>query len=277
VFPFPLKLALKNKPVLRREIEMIITTRKVRLFTTTVICSLIGGAFAVPVLAQTAGVAKPSDEVVEVVITAQKRTERLKDVTVSASVVDNMALAKSNATDISDLNNIVPSVQLKGSFNGRVPMAMRGVSTSANEATFGLTSGVAVLIDGVPTSSDSMAANQLSDVSRVEVLKGPQSTLGGRAASAGVINIVTRRPTKTFTAEGTAIVTDDDQRRGEGKGFGQPLGLRRSYALPYAEYCNRRLHYDGRAGRPRQVADFTDRQFRHYPHGALRSDGLSGQ
>jgi iron complex outermembrane receptor protein len=215
VFPFPLKLALKNKPVLRREIEMIITTRKVRLFTTTVICSLIGGAFAVPVLAQTAGVAKPSDEVVEVVITAQKRTERLKDVTVSASVVDNMALAKSNATDISDLNNIVPSVQLKGSFNGRVPMAMRGVSTSANEATFGLTSGVAVLIDGVPTSSDSMAANQLSDVSRVEVLKGPQSTLGGRAASAGVINIVTRRPTKTFTAEGTAIVTDDDQRRGE--------------------------------------------------------------
>ncbi len=194
---------------------MTFTTRKMRLFMTTIICGAFSGLVAAPVFAQSAPAAKPSDEVVEVVITAQKRTERLKDVTVSASVVDNTTLAKSNATDISDLNNIVPSVQLKGSFNGRVPMAMRGVSTSANEATFGLTSGVAVLIDGVPTSSDSMAANQLSDVARVEVLKGPQSTLGGRAASAGVINIVSRKPTRTFTADGSATITDDEQRRAE--------------------------------------------------------------
>lgn len=185
------------------------------LSATSILCGL---ATAPVVFAQDAApaAAQPSDEITEVVVTAQKRTEKLKDITVSASVVDDQALTKANATDISDLNNLVPSVELKGSFNGRVPMAMRGVSTSANEATFGLTSGVAILIDGVPTSSDSMAANQLADVARVEVLKGPQSTLGGRAASAGVINIVTRKPTSVFTADGSITATDDRQYRAEG-------------------------------------------------------------
>jgi iron complex outermembrane receptor protein len=184
--------------------------------TTGLIALLAASTFSAPLIAhaQDAGKAK-SDEPVEVVVTAQKRTERLKDMTVSASVVDDNALAKANATDISDLNKIIPSVELKGSFNGRVPMAMRGVSTSANEGTVGLTSGVAILIDGVPTSSDSMAANQLSDIARVEVLKGPQSTLGGRAASAGVINIVTRRPSFNPGGDATIAATDDHQQRAD--------------------------------------------------------------
>ncbi|MFO1337811.1 MAG: Plug domain-containing protein [Burkholderiaceae bacterium] len=138
-------------------------------------------------LAQSAPAAEPAEapgKVQEIVISAQKRTERLKDTPVAAAVVSNELLEKANATDIADLNNLVPSVQLKGSFNGRVPMAMRGISTSANEAAIGLTSGVAVLIDGVPVPPDSTAANELQDVRRVEVLEGPQSTLGGRAALA---------------------------------------------------------------------------------------------
>ncbi|MFT4077605.1 MAG: TonB-dependent receptor [Asticcacaulis sp.] len=188
-------------------------TSKVRLISTTILCGAVATLLAPVAHAQEK--AKSSDEIVEVIVTAQKRTEKLKDIAVSASVVDTSALTKSNATDISDLNKIVPSVQLKGSFNGRVPMAMRGVSTSANEGTVGLTSGVAVLIDGVPTSSDSMAANQLSDIARVEVLKGPQSTLGGRAASAGVINIVTRRPSQVAGGDVSVMGTDDNQQRAE--------------------------------------------------------------
>ncbi len=180
------------------------TSLKAYLATTTVFC----GLFASAAFAQQS--TTPSDTI-EVVVTAQKRTERLKDMTVSASVVDDNALSRANATDISDLNKIVPSVQLKGSFNGRVPMSMRGISTNANEAAIGLTSGVSILVDGVPVSSDSMGANQLADVERVEVLKGPQSTLGGRAASAGVINIVTRKPSKTFQGDGSVLVTDDQQ------------------------------------------------------------------
>ncbi|MDT7837000.1 TonB-dependent receptor [Aquabacterium sp. OR-4] len=150
----------------------------------------------------------------EVVITAQKRTERLKDTPVAAAVMSADALDKANATDISDISKLVPSVQLKGSFNGRVPYAMRGISTSANQAAVGLTSGVAILIDGVPVPSDSTAANELQDVRRVEVLKGPQATLGGRTASAGVMNFVTQAPARSFQGSLGLTLTNDNERRG---------------------------------------------------------------
>lgn len=170
-----------------------------------------------PVAAQTAAEPAKKDganQVQEVVITSQKRVERLKDTPVAASVMSGEALEKANATDITDINNLVPSVQLKGSFNGRVPYAMRGISTSANQAAVGLTSGVSIMIDGVPVPSDSTAANDLADVSRVEVLKGPQSTLGGRTASAGVINFVTPPPQRHFDGRASFSATSDNEYRG---------------------------------------------------------------
>jgi iron complex outermembrane recepter protein len=149
----------------------------------------------------------------EIVITAQKRTERLADVPVSASVLSPATLSNANAGDISDLNNLVPSVDLVGTFNGRVPLGIRGISSNANEFTVGLASGVAIMVDGVPIPSDSMSGNQLEDIRSVEVLKGPQATLGGRTAAAGVINIVTRGPTDHLVAEGSVTVTNDHEDR----------------------------------------------------------------
>jgi iron complex outermembrane recepter protein len=157
-----------------------------------------------------------SPQLDEIVITAQKRTERLSDVPVSASVVSPNALVRDNAGDISDLNNIVPSVDLVGTFNGRVPMGIRGISSNANESTVGLASGVAIMVDGVPIPSDSQSGNQLEDVKSVEVLKGPQATLGGRTASAGIINIVTRGPTEQLTADVSATATSDHEYRFNG-------------------------------------------------------------
>ena len=152
----------------------------------------------------------------EIVITAQKRTERLSDVTVAASVVSPNELAARNAGDITDLNNIVPSVDLVGTFNGRVPLGIRGISSNANEATVGLASGVAIMLDGVPIPSDSQAGNQLEDVKSIEVLMGPQATLGGRTASAGIINIVTRTPTEQLTADASVTATSDSEYRFNG-------------------------------------------------------------
>ena len=102
---------------------------------------------------------------------------------------------------------------MKGSFNDRVLLAMRGISTNANEAAIGLTSGVSIMIDGVPVPSDSMAANELQGILRVEVLKGPQSTLGGPTASAGIINCVTNSPSKVWTGEVGATATSDKEVR----------------------------------------------------------------
>ena len=168
--------------------------------------------------AQQAAAGAPSSEAAtdsleEVVITAQKRTERLQDVTVSASVVNGNALANSNVSDVSDLNRLVPSVNINGTISGRAPMGMRGISSVSNEQAVGVPSGVAIMVDGVPIPSDSFDGNQIEDVKDVEVLEGPQATLGGRTAAAGVINYRTYDPTAEFTGGATALDTTDHEYR----------------------------------------------------------------
>lgn len=178
--------------------------------------TLVAGQFPSLAAAQAAApAAEPASApaIQDVVITAQKRTERLVDTPVAAAVITGDALQKTNASEITDLNLVIPSLELKGSFNGRVPMAMRGISTNANEAAVGLTSGVSIMIDGVPVPSDSMAANELADLRAVEVLKGPQSTLGGRTASAGVINFITQAPSTHWYGDGGLTLTSDREKR----------------------------------------------------------------
>ena len=157
-----------------------------------------------------------ADVLEEVIITAQKRTERLEDIPVAAQVVSSQALAAANVADLSDLNNLVPSVQLNGTINGRVPTGIRGISSISGEGTVGISSGVAVMIDGVPVPSDSFDANNVMGIQRIEVLLGPQSTLGGRTAASGVINLTTRGPTDAPYAFANSTVTTDREYRLEG-------------------------------------------------------------
>jgi iron complex outermembrane receptor protein len=159
--------------------------------------------------------AQPADQLVEIVITAQKRPERLQDVTVAAQVVSTETLAAADIADLSDLNKLVPSVQVNGSINGRVPAGIRGISSVASEGAVGVSSGVAVLIDGVPVPSDSFNANNVIGIQNIEVLLGPQASLGGRAAASGIINLVTRNPTDTLEGTVTQTVTTDGEYRTE--------------------------------------------------------------
>jgi iron complex outermembrane receptor protein len=158
---------------------------------------------------------KNSTAVEDVVITAQKRKERLQSVAVSAQTLKTSTLAQSNVSDISDISKLVPSVSIQGTTNGRVPYAMRGVTTTANEGNVGLSSGVAILLDGVPIPSDSHAADQIQDVDNIQVLKGPQATLGGRTAAAGVVDIITRSPRDQWTGTVTSTFTTDQEKRGD--------------------------------------------------------------
>src|ERR1700733_1311625 len=152
----------------------------------------------------------------EILITAQKRTEKREDVPVAASVLSADVLAQQNVSDISDVNKLVPSVQLNGTINGRVPMGIRGISSVSNEGTVGISSGVAIQVDGVPVPSDSYDGNDIMDVQSIEVLKGPQATLGGRTAASGVINMVTRGPTDVLAGNATLTFTDDGEQRVNG-------------------------------------------------------------
>ena len=124
----------------------------------------------------------------------------------SSVVVSEKSLANANVADLSDLNKPVPSVQLNGTINGRVPTEVRGISSVSNEQTVGISSGVAINIDGVPVPSDSFDANNVAGIQTIEVLLGPQSTLGGRTAASGLINLTRRGPSDAV--QGFATVTD---------------------------------------------------------------------
>ena len=172
----------------------------------------------------------------EIIVTAQKRPEKLQDIPVAASVLSASAVAQEHVTDLSDINRVVPSVEIKGTFNGRVPYGMRGISTNANEGTIGLTSGVNIQIDGVPVPADSFAANNIADVSQIEVLKGPQATLGGRTASAGEINFVTFGPTAVPHFALDSVFTTDNERRVSARASGPITDtLLYSFAGTYAD------------------------------------------
>jgi len=185
---------------------------------------------------QTPGGAEPVT-LDDIVVTAQKRTERLQDTPVAAAVMPEKMLEQANASDIADLALLVPAIQIKGSFNDQVIMAMRGVSTSASLATIGLTSGVLVMVDGVPVPANAQGSHELQDLARIEVLKGPQATLGGRAASAGVIHLVTRAPSFDWTGQASTLITHDGEYKTSGFISG-PVSERMAFSL--SAYRNHR-------------------------------------
>ena len=128
-----------------------------------------------------------------VTITATKREQTLQDVTVAVSVVDDQVIEKANIQDLGDLQSLVPSLsvgQLQSSANTN--FVIRGFGNGANNA--GIEPSVGVFIDGVYRSRSASQISDLPNLQRVEVLRGPQSTLFGKNASAGVISIVTRKP-----------------------------------------------------------------------------------
>lgn len=151
-------------------------------------CSI--AAVATPAFAQvqdgTATAEQPQDDGAEIIVTAQRREERLIDVPLSVSVVNPAQLDRQNIQSVGELSRAVPS--LTGSDPKQ--LAIRGVQTNGVNRTS--ESAATVVLDGVVLGR--AAISGLFDVARVEVLSGPQGMLFGKNASAGVVNLVTNRP-----------------------------------------------------------------------------------
>jgi len=145
-----------------------------------------------------------------VVVTANKRVENVQEVPKQVMVVTPEALARSGVTTIRELGNVIPSIT--GASDDRVEApTIRGVSSFAT--SIGVQTQTGVVIDDVPQASFSSLFKELTDIERVEVLAGPQSTLSGRNASGGLVNIVTREPSDYFAAEMNLEQTSDRQQR----------------------------------------------------------------
>jgi len=138
--------------------------------------------------------AQPQADANEVIVTATRREKPLSEVPLAVTAVSGRNLRYSGASDIRDLDQLAPSllVSSTGSEAGAAVARIRGVGTVGDNP--GLESSVPVFIDGVYRSRVGIGLTELGPLERVEVLRGPQGTLFGRNASAGLISVFTAKP-----------------------------------------------------------------------------------
>ncbi|WP_084250456.1 TonB-dependent receptor [Sphingomonas mali] len=168
---------------------------------------LLPGVASAQTTASDAGTApqtQPAADAVEpvlpgdIIVTAQRRAERIQDVPIAITAVSSDQIAARNVVTINDLQGSVPGLSIAGfaGVNGTNLISLRGVA--GQPVPIGASQATAVYLDGVYLSRPDAAFFGLQDVQRVEVLRGPQGTLYGRNATAGAINIVTEAPGDQF-------------------------------------------------------------------------------
>jgi iron complex outermembrane recepter protein len=180
-------------PTLRRgRGEIMKSNRVLKTAVVLALSGLAGSSFAI---------AADSDEqkpLAEVVVTAQKREQRLQDVPIVVTAVGEQLLQDNGVKDIKDLTVLTPGLLVTSTASEASTTArIRGIGTVGDNP--GLESSVGIVIDGVYRPRNGAGLGDLGEIERVEVLKGPQGTLFGKNTSAGVINIITKKP--TFSSE----------------------------------------------------------------------------
>ncbi len=218
------------------------------LLGATMLCAAATPAIA---FAQNAG-ASDNDYGNEIIVTASKRSQTLQDTPIAVSVASAADIENSQIRDLIDLQSAVPSLrvaQLQSSANTN--FIIRGFGNGANNP--GIEPSVGVFIDGVYRSRSAAQIGDLPNLERVEVLRGPQSTLFGKNASAGVISIVTQKPQYDFGGSVEATYGNYDAITVKGNVTG-PIGENVAFSL--GGNFNRR---DGYAQDLRLGKDVNDR------------------
>ncbi|MBO6504489.1 MAG: TonB-dependent receptor [Kordiimonadaceae bacterium] len=175
----------------------------------------------------------------EIIVTASKRQQTLQETPIAVSVTGADTIEKARVLDISDLQTVVPSLRVTTlQTSSNTNFVIRGFGNGANNA--GIEPSVGVFIDGVYRSRSAAAIGDLPRLQRVEVLRGPQSTLFGKNASAGVISVVTAAP--SYDPEGRVEVQygNYDQRILKGYFTG---GLSETFAMSFSGSVNKRDGY----------------------------------
>jgi iron complex outermembrane receptor protein len=151
---------------------------------------------------QAASATDASDtQLVEIVVTAQRRSENLQSVPISAQVIGGQQLVNQNLSNLQDLSQTVPSVHVSAG-GATSDMYIRGIG-SGNQQSFD--QSVGTFVDDIYHGRARSSTNTFFDVDRIEVLKGPQSTFFGNNAIAGALDILTKRPGDTFEASARAL------------------------------------------------------------------------
>lgn len=201
-------------------------------------------------------------QVEEIVVTAQKVEENVQDVPIAITAVSGDALTAAGTTSLENLGQLVPSVTFrKGTTNANSAVVLRGVGTIS--FSIAAEPSVSTVVDGVVLSRSGQAFADLVEIERLEVLRGPQGTLFGKNASAGLINVVSKGGTDTLEGEFTAEYYEGDEVRTRGTVSG-----------PLAENLTFRVNgfFGKYAGNITNVAPFLvgDRKINGYEHLGFR-------
>lgn len=137
----------------------------------------------------------------EIIVTAQKRVQKLEDVPISISTVSGDKLEKTGITSAQGLSDYVPSFNMTQTGIG-TNIAIRGISSGVNQ---GFEQSTAMFIDGIHYGRAQLARAPFLDIERIEVLRGPQSILFGKNSTAGAISIITAKPGDDFEGSFTAL------------------------------------------------------------------------
>ena len=174
------------------------------------------GASAVPDAAPDAPPAAEEEEGPEViVVTAQKRRENLQEVPLAVSVVTGDAINQSYSNSIETLQMLVPTLTFrKGTTTRNSALTLRGVGTISFSTA--AEPSVSTVVDGVVMARSGQAFTDLYDLDQIEVLRGPQGTLFGKNASAGVLNITTKGGSDTFESRLSATAFEGEEYRFKG-------------------------------------------------------------
>jgi len=137
----------------------------------------------------------------ETIVTAQKREQSMQDVPFSVSALSGDRLAQSGVVDMLDLQNVSPSLMMPSSGNPGQGASFRLRGFGSPPFQLGIEPAVATFMDGIYRSRSGIAVNDLVDIARIEILKGPQGSLFGKNTTAGVVHVISNRP-NTEAVEG---------------------------------------------------------------------------
>ncbi len=181
-----------HKNILRRQKNI---RRHKGLFLTAL---MLGTALSLPLQAQ----AQNADD--EIIITATKRAEKLSEVPIAVSVIGGNEIDQTSIRELSQIDEYVPNLQISNGTDFRSVITIRGVGSSSRN--IGFDSRVGVYVDGVYMGQSPAANQELLDLERVEVLRGPQGMLFGKNTVAGAISLVTKKPSNEFYGQLSADI-----------------------------------------------------------------------
>jgi len=170
-------------------------------------------------------------ELEEMIVTAQKRAQPLQQVPIAVSAYDTKTVHRAGIRDIRDLQQLSPSLVLTSTQTetAGTTARIRGVGTTGDN--LGLESSVGVFVDGIYRNRNSVALTYLGDIERIEILRGPQSTLFGKNTSAGLIHIITKAPDPEKTSGYIEGSLGDFEGRRLSAGITGPVVGRAGYRL----------------------------------------------